>query len=138
MFANVSLQLLDTNLQTERYHFSTPFKKIVTPSEALNIRCNYNDSTLEGDLYTRLKQIYSDTSYSSTVPAAPASTAISFSGGQQLWPYAAEITVSQKGGPDVPDCHQLTDGIPGPQLTQGIQTKASTDLCSCFYKNFNP
>ena len=138
VFANVSLELLDANLPTERYHFSTPFKKVVTPADALNIRCNYNDSKLEADLYTKLKQVYSDVSYASPVPAAPASTAASFSGGQQLWPYAVEITISQEGGPNVPDCHQLKDGVLGLRLTQGIQTKASTDLCTCVYKNFNP
>ncbi len=138
LFANVSLKLLDEHLQTERYHFRTPFKKVVVPPDALNVRCNYNDSMLEADLYTRLRQVFPDTSYSSTVPAAPQSTATSFSGGQQLWPYAVEITISQEGGPDVPDCHQLNNGVLGPRLTQGIQAKAATDLCSCFYKNFNP
>jgi len=138
MFANVSLQLLDEHLQTERYHFRAPFKKVVIPQDALNVRCNYNDSMLEADLYTRLRQVFPDTSYSSTVPATPKSTATSFSGGQQLWPYAVEITIFQEGGPDVPDCHQLTDGVLGPRLTQGFQAKAATDLCSCFYKNFNP
>lgn len=142
-FANVPLELLDQNLPTERYHFRTPFQKVVIPPDALNVRCNYNDSTLEADLYTKLKQVYpkDDTSsYSrTTVPAAsPQSTATSFSGGRQLWPYAVEITLSQEGGPDVPDCHRFTDGVLGPRLTQGIEAKAATDLCSCFYKNFNP
>lgn len=139
MFSNATLALLDQNLQTERYHFSTPFQKVVTPEDALNVRCYYNDTILEGDLYTKVKQVYSDTSYTSTVAAStPTSTAVSFSGGQKLWPYAVEITVSHGGGSDVPDCHRLKDGEPGPRLTEGLQARASTDMCSCFYKNFNP
>lgn len=138
LFANASLQLRDKGMQSERYHFTTPFKKVVTPPGAMNQRCYYNESTLEADLYTRLKQVFPETSYTSTVPPRASQTATSFSGSQQLWPYAVEITVSQQGGPDVPDCHVLTNGVPGPRLTQGVEAKASTDLCSCFYKNSDP
>lgn len=137
IFANVSLELLDENLLTERYHFSTPFQKVVTPSDALNVRCNYNSSTIEADLYTRLKQVTNGTSYTGTIPPLPSNTATSSSGGDQMWPYAVEITLLQEGGPDVPDCHQLKNGVLGPRLTQGIQTKATTNTCSCSYKNFN-
>lgn len=138
LFSNATLDLLDQNLQTERYHFSTPFQKVVIPEDALNVRCYYNDTVLEGDLYTKLKQVYSDTSSTSTVAAStPTSTAVSFSGGQRLWPYAVEITVSHGGGSDIPDCHRVKDEEPGPRLTEGVQGRASTDMCSCFYKNSN-
>ncbi|KAL8826117.1 MAG: hypothetical protein Q9191_003999 [Dirinaria sp. TL-2023a] len=131
LFSNATLDLLDQNLQTERYHFSTPFQKVVIPQDALNVRCYYNDTILEGDLYTKLKQVYSDTTGTSTVAAStPTSTAVSFSGGQRLWPYAVEITVSHGGGSDVPDCHRVIDEEPGPRLTEGLQARASTDMCS--------
>ena len=139
MFSNVTLDLLDKNLQTERYHFSTPFQKIVTPDYALNVRCYYNDTILEGDLYTRLKQVYSDVSYTSTLASStPTPSAVSFSGGQNLWPFAAEIKLSHGGGSDVPDCRQLTDGKLGTALTEDLHSRAPTEMCSCFYKNFNP
>lgn len=137
MFSDIPLELIDHNHQIERYHFSTQFRKLVNP--LINEYCYFNDTTVEGDLYTKLKQVHSNASYSSTVaPSMPTPTAVSFSGGQNLWPFAAEITVSHGGGLDVPDCHQWTDGELGPRLTQGITAQATTDLCSCFYKNFNP
>lgn len=138
MFSNVTLDLLDQNLQTERYHFSTSFQKIVTPSYALNVRCYYNDTILEADLYTRLKQVYPDmTSTRAVASSTPTPSAVSFSGGQNLWPFAAEIKVSHGGGSDVPDCHTLTNGKLGPRLTEELHTRAPTDMCSCFYQNFN-
>ena len=89
-------------------------------------------------MYTRLKQVYADTSYSSTVSSAgPASTGGAYSGGQQLWPYAIEITQSIGGGAGVPDCYRFEDGNPVEHLTQGLKAKASDDICSCFYKSFN-
>ena len=137
MFENVLLELVDQNQMTERYHFSTQFQQLVQP--LINVNCYFNDTTIEGDLYTKLKQVYPNASYPTTMPSStPAPTAVSFSGGQNLWPYAAEVTISHGGGPDVPDCHQMTNGNPGPRLTEGIKIKESADLCSCFYKNFNP
>ena len=138
-FTNASLELVDQNLMTERYTFSAAADKMVVPSDAGNVHCYYNGTTLKASLYTRLKQIYRDTSYSSTVSsAAPASTGGAYSGGQQLWPYAVEFTQSIGGGAGVPDCYRFQDGNPVERLSRGLKTEASDEVCSCFYKTFNP
>ena len=121
---------------TERYTFTTAHDKTVNPF--INVACYFNGTTLKANMYTRLKQIYPDTSYSSTVSsAAPASTGGVYNGGQLIWPYAVELTQSIGGGTGVPDCYRLENGNPVEHLTQGLKTKGPDEVCSCFYKNFN-
>ena len=135
-FSNVSLNLVDQDLQTEHYGFSVAVDKTVIPTGAVNVNCYYNGTTLEAKLYTRLKQIFADTSYTSTVSSpAPASTGGSYSGGQQLWPYAIEVIQSIAGGSGVPDCYRMVKGNAVEHLTQGLETKTSTDICNCVYKS---
>lgn len=138
-FTNASLELVDTNLQSEHYHFKASDDKMVVPNGASNVHCYYNGTTVEGNLYTRLKQVFSDVSYTSTVSSvAPASTGGAYSGGQQNWPYAIEFTQSIGGGTGVPDCYRMEDGTAVERLTQGLETKASNEVCSCYYKSSNP
>ena len=135
-FDNVSLELVDQDLPTERYTFNATVGKQVQPLN--NVNCYFNATTLKASLYTRRKQVYSDTSYSSTVSsAAPVSTGGAYSGGQQLWPNAIEITFSIGGGVGVPDCYLLDHGNPVEHFTQGLglKTEAPDDVCSCFYKS---
>lgn len=135
-FSGAALALVDQGLQTERYTFSIPVDKIVVPKEAINAKCYYNGTTLEGELYTRLKQVSSDTSYTSTISSAsPASTATPYSRGQKNWPYAVNITQFIGGGTEVPDCYRVQNGRQVERLAQGLEAKASTDTCSCLYKN---
>lgn len=138
-FTNASLKLVDQNLITERYTFSAAADKVVVASDAANVRCYYNGTTLNASMYTRLQQVYPDRSYSSTVSsAAPASTGGAYSGGQQLWPYAVELNQTIGGGAGVPDCYRFENGNPVERLTQGLKSEASDDVCSCIYKTFNP
>ena len=134
-FTNASLELLDQNLQTERYHFTIPVDKIVIPIWAINVYCYYNGTTLDANMYTRLKQTFSDTSHTSTFSSAsPASTAVSYSGGQRNWPYAVEFNQTIGGSRDVPDCYRMQDGNKAERITEDIQAQSANDICSCYYK----
>lgn len=87
-------------------------------------------------MYTRLKQVFSDTVYTSTVSSAtPTGTASSFVGGQQNWPNAVKVRQFIGGGADVPNCYRMQDGAQVEQLTQGLEPRASTDICNCLYQN---
>ena len=132
-FTNASLQLVDQGLQTERYQFNVSFDQMVAPLN--NVHCFYDGTTLEGNLYTRLTQVFSNTSYTSTASSAsPTSTPSSFVGGQRNWPYAVNITQFIRGGADVPNCYRMYNGTRVEQLTQGLKPQASTDVCSCHYQ----
>ena len=138
-FTNASLNLVDQSLITERYTFSAAVDKMVIPSDAANVHCYYNGTTLNASMYTTLQQVHPDRSYPSTVSsAAPASTGDAYSGGQKLWPYAIELNQTIGGGAGVPDCYRFENGNAVERLTQGIKSEASDDICSCIYKTFNP
>ena len=100
-----------------------------------NVHCFYDGTTLEGDMYTKLTQVFSNTSYTNTASSAsPTSTPSSYVGGQQNWPYAVNITQFIQGGADVPKCYRMNNGTQVEQLTQGLEPKASTDTCRCHYQ----
>jgi hypothetical protein len=62
-FKNTDLELLDEGKDTERYRFSLQTLKTVSPSDDITgdnsaAECDYNDSTLSGYLYTKMKKGY--------------------------------------------------------------------------------
>ncbi|KAI9719392.1 MAG: hypothetical protein M1812_003463 [Candelaria pacifica] len=136
-FTNISLQLWDKGMDSERYAFQMPMDKPVSPSAPItndnsNAICYFNRTTLQTYLYTRKGKTYppaSSTSTSSTV----SSDSIS---GYQPWPYAVKIEQVILGGADVPECYKKINGNTGDRITTGLAPKRATDQCSCLYQNF--
>ena len=137
-FANASLQLMDQGMPTERYTFKTQVQKIVYPTKSFTIKCFYNDTQFSANLYTKKLRTLPLNNAPSPSSSAAAATATGTSASYADWKFATDATQSIGGGVDVPDCYRYSNGQTGEKITQGYQEQASTEFCSCAYKNFDP
>ena len=143
-FANVSLALVDAGRASERYTFSLPLDKFVLPSSPIAANnaaagCWYNGTRFEASLYTRrMPNVTADGAGSgggATTPSGPAPTP-SPTNGWQPWPFAVNVTQSARGGPDVPNCYELTDGVLGAPVTKDLDPEPPEQTCACGWRNF--
>ena len=136
-FNNVSLTLVDAGRPSERYTFALPLDKYVVPNAPITgdntaAACWYNATRFEANLFTRMSAGANDTaSASGSAPPAPTPT-----NGWQAWPYAVNVTQRIAGGDNVPNCYQLTNGVLGRPVTQGLAPKSASNICECGWKNF--
>lgn len=147
-FSNVSMQLLDRGLDTERYTFSLPMNKTVIPSVAITndnsmATCFYNTTIFKADLYTRLAKSYPPSpagtnSNSTAATSTGRGDGNSATAGFDPWPYAVRIEETIAGGADVPACYKTVNGNIGDRTTNGLGAKPPDDVCSCLYKNWDP
>ncbi len=136
-FANTSLTLVDADLDTERYTYNTSFDKVVVTS--LGVHCFFNNTLFEASLYTKRPQSYP--SESDTRPPTPTEAPTSASSSSvpySNWPYAVDIKHSLRGGPNIPDCYEMNNGVKGARVVDGRVPKTSRDICSCGYRNHDP
>ena len=134
-FANVPLTLVDEHLQTERYTFVTKTNKVSLPS--LGVRCYYNDVIFEGSLYTQRPKSYFGPSTGTTTAETPDATNSSSSAFEN-WKFAVDVKQSIGGGPNVPECYHVDNGVKGAKITDEITSETADDQCSCLYKNYDP
>lgn len=136
-FSNATLTLVDKDSSAERYTFKTTFNKIVIPQNG--IYCYFNNTILEGTLYTkRAKSVPGKTSPSSTSSAAqPTATGEATSNTFGEWKYAVQAVQSIGGGSTTPECFRMNNGVRGAKLSDGITPQASENMCSCVYKNYD-
>ncbi|KAL8775999.1 MAG: hypothetical protein Q9213_008414 [Squamulea squamosa] len=127
-FDTTPLMKLDAGTEEERWRFETTLDKITIPSIGMN--CYFNDTTLEGNLYTKKAR-----DYPTPTPAEAPSTAESRDEFRP-WPYAIDIRQSVGGGQDTPQCFRMQNGEKGDRITEGIFPKGGNEICSCEYKNF--
>ena len=133
-FPNVTLELVDKDLTTERYTFAASIDKVVVPTDALNVNCYYNDTKFSANMYTRLRRIVPGQSVASAAPPGSTPTGGAYSSGFQNWPYAVEVTQSFPGGIDVPECYEMKDGQRGARVDRGVGATSPVDECTCYYK----
>ncbi|MCJ1270130.1 hypothetical protein MMC22_010024 [Lobaria immixta] len=136
-FANVSLALVDPDLNSEQYTFTSHFNKVVIPSPGLY--CYFNNTVVEGTLYTkRAKSGPPAMSGSSTASAAqPTARKDVASDTFEEWKYAVQTTHSIGGGSTVPECFHMNNGVRGERVSDGIKPQAPDDMCSCVYQNYD-
>ena len=137
VFSNATLSLVDAGTSQERYTFSIPLQKKVSPSTAITTdnaaaSCYYDNAQLEASLYTKMLNTYNATSQNSST--ASTGSADTF----QAWPFAAEVAQTATGGANVPTCYEGVEGTNGDRITNGLTPQPSTDTCACEYKNFDP
>ncbi|KAL8638206.1 MAG: hypothetical protein Q9226_009016 [Calogaya cf. arnoldii] len=126
-FPSTPLQKLNEGTEEEHYHFTATLDKTTTPQ--LGIQCQFNDTLLEGNLYTRKSR-----NYPSPSPADPPSS--SSTGKFQPWPYAIDIRQTVGGEQNTPQCFRMQAGALGDRISEGLTPKGENDECSCEYKNF--
>ncbi|KAL9600913.1 MAG: hypothetical protein Q9219_002848 [cf. Caloplaca sp. 3 TL-2023] len=130
-FADSPLIMVDTGSDDERYQFTASLNKLTTPS--IGVNCFFNDTRLEGNLYTKkAPNSLSSSSSGSAVPSAPAS-----SDTFQPWPYAVDVRQTIGGGQTVPECFRIQNNQRGDRIADGITPRPDSSMCSCEYKNFN-
>lgn len=137
-FANASLRLVDAGQDMERYTYNTSFDKMVITS--LGVHCYFNNTLFEASLYTKRPKSYPLKASESSSPAAtePASAASASPVPYADWPYAVDIKLSLGGGPTVPECYEMNNGVKGARVIDGRIPKTSQDICSCIYRNHDP
>ena len=87
--------------------------------------CWFNGTTLAANLYTRR-------------PAAAPANATAAGGGWNPWQFAFEVNQTIAGGPAVPNCYaQQPGGSLGSSVTQGLVPQPASDLCGCYWRNFD-
>lgn len=137
-FASTPLTLVDAGQDLERYIFNTSFDKIVITS--LGVHCFFNNTLFEASLYTQRPKSYpqkeSDrgTPVATATPGVPISSPVPYAN----WEYAVDVKHSHDGGPTVPECYEMDNGVRGARLTDGRTPKTSRDSCSCIYRNHDP
>ncbi|CAL8583476.1 hypothetical protein XPA_009100 [Xanthoria parietina] len=128
-FPSTPLEKIKADTPEEHYHFTTTFDKTSIPSGG-GIQCQYNDTLLEGFLYTKKAR-----SYPSPSPAEPPSS--SSADKFEPWPYAVDIRQSVGGGQNTPQCFRMQQaGGLGDRITEGLTPKGENEECGCEYKNF--
>ncbi|KAI9817155.1 MAG: hypothetical protein M1827_001267 [Pycnora praestabilis] len=144
-FTNISLELLDQGMNTERYSFRVPMNVSVRPNTTITddnsaAMCLYNGTTFQASLYTKMANTYPPASASSS-SAAPSSTSTpsdsSSSTGFKPWPYAVSVQQTIDGGDNVPACYKEINGDLGDRITAGLTSEPATDVCSCSYQNYD-
>ncbi|KAL8672015.1 MAG: hypothetical protein Q9168_003520 [Polycauliona sp. 1 TL-2023] len=127
-FPSTPLQKINPGTDEEYYHFTTTFDTTTAPS--IGIQCQFNDTMLEGKLYTKKARNYP--SPSPAEPSSPSSSADNF----QPWPYAVDIRQTIGGGQNTPECFRVQATGLGDRITNGLTPKGEDEECSCEYKNF--
>lgn len=137
-FANSPLTLVDAGQDTERYTFSAAYDKVVITS--LGVHCLFPSTTLEASLFTKRKRSYPSKDPDGSTPVAPQTSNVPMSSLVPYadWEYATDVTHSHGGGPTVPECYQMENGVRGARVIDGRTPKTSGDLCSCIYRNHDP
>ncbi|KAI9893882.1 MAG: hypothetical protein M1814_005435 [Vezdaea aestivalis] len=130
MFSMIPLTLLDSGMPTERWHFSRTYDMAVVPSSSItpnNVRttCYYNGTTMEADLYTKMRANYPNNS------TAPSPNGSMF----RSWGSAVSVTLKANGGDNTPNCYTLNGGSLGQRVTDGFTARPSGSTCQCRYKN---
>ncbi|KAI4116316.1 MAG: hypothetical protein LQ338_007736 [Usnochroma carphineum] len=131
-FDGTPLTLVDAGTDNERYQFNTSLNKITVPT--IGVNCFFNDTNLEGNLYTQKAPTYLSSSPANPPAANPSSPATSDD--FQPWPYAVEVRQTIGGGQTVPECFRIQDDRKGDRITDGITPQGASAVCSCDYRNF--
>ena len=137
-FTNRPLTLVDAGQDMERYTFNTSFDKVVVTT--LPVYCFFNNTLLEASLYTKRPKSYppkdsdTNTPAATATPSAPTSSPVPYAG----WGYALDIKHSHGGGPTVPECYKMDNGVRGERVIDGRTPKTPKDMCSCIYRNHDP
>lgn len=130
VFSAMPLTLLDSGLSTEHYSFVlTSMNKPVVPSSAIttaNIAatCYFNQSSLEGRLYTKMAKTYPPSSVPSSGTSGNSTTSF------VPWPYAAYVDQTDSGGENVPQCFDNHGNV------VGYFAAETGGECSCLYQNY--
>lgn len=126
-FDQTPLAMVDAGTDDERYQFNAALNKVTVPSVGVN--CFFNDTNLEGSLYTKKAPNYLQAS-----PVDPLDTASrdDFT----PWPYAVDIRQTIGGGETVPECFRLQANQRGDRITDGFTPQPDSSICSCEYRNF--
>lgn len=137
-FANTPLTLVDAGHDTERYIFNTSFDKVVITS--LGVHCLFNNTLFEASLYTKRPKSYPLKGSDRSNPVATASSSVPISSPIPYadWEYALDVKHSHGGGPNVPECYKMDNGVRGARVIDGRTPKTSKDTCSCIYRNHDP
>ncbi|KAI1872258.1 uncharacterized protein JN550_003977 [Neoarthrinium moseri] len=129
-FTNISVDLLDRGLATERMTFSFPLDLAIVPAVALDASntaatCYFNGTTMGATIWTKKAAEYPSSANGSS---ATAQTSTSFGN----WPYAVEVSQVANSGDGVPDCRDSK----GQPLGDFDLSGAAQGNCSCMYSNF--
>ena len=119
---------MDAGSDEERFVFSAAGLEQTTYPD-IGVQCYFNDTTLQGELYTKKPRTY---------PQGATSTPPDSGQAFNVWPYAVTATQTTTGGADVPECYHMTaTGARGDRITDGYAPKSANDVCGCRYKNFD-
>ncbi len=131
-FGETPMTLVDEGTDDERYQFNTSLNKITVPS--IGVNCFFNDTNLEGTLYTKKAPTYLSSSLAgkATVNSSNVESSDDFG----PWPYAVDIRQSISGDQNVPQCFRIQANKKGDRITDGITPQPAESVCSCEYKNF--
>lgn len=142
-FANASLTLVDSGLNTEAYAFSVPnLQKVVIPVQALTEdgatdSCYFNNTLFEARLYTKMPKSYPpDTSVGGggSSNGRPGQSQGQSQDQGNDWPFAVEMKQSIGAGDGVPDCYKSLNGADGEHV--GVAATSGNGECNCAYQNF--
>jgi hypothetical protein len=130
VFPATPLTLMDVGQPTEYYSFVlTGLNKPVVPAAAITSNnaaatCYFNQTHLEGRLYTKMAKTY---------PPSSSPSGDQGSNGQggvwAAWPYAATVSQYASGGANVPQCFDVNGNSVGTFAAQ------NGGECSCLYQN---
>ena len=126
-FASTPMTLVDAGQDLERYIFNTSFDKTVVVS--LGVHCFFNNTQFEASLYTKRPKSSPQESDRSTPVAATAASGAPVSSPVPYadWGYAVDVKHSHDGGPTVPECYKMDNGVRGARVTDGRTSKTSRD-----------
>ncbi|KAI4137813.1 MAG: hypothetical protein L6R39_007083 [Caloplaca ligustica] len=131
-FGDTPLTMVDPGTNDERYQFNTSLNKKTIPS--IGVNCFFNNTNLEGNLYTKRAPTYLSSSPAN--PPAPNPSSPTASDDFRPWPYAVEVRQTIGGGQTVPECFRIQADQKGDRITNGITPRPASSICSCDYKNF--
>lgn len=133
-FTNITLTLLDGNMDTERMTFSFPMTAAVIPSAPLDASntaatCYFTRTTMSATIWTRKRAEYP---VNLTTNVSNGEEGSRSSDSFENWPYAVEIAQvsSTRDGP--PDCKDSNGNKVGNVTLPGSRG----GQCSCDYSNF--
>ncbi|KAL9625465.1 MAG: hypothetical protein Q9160_000528 [Pyrenula sp. 1 TL-2023] len=136
-FANASLTLVDSGLESEAYAFTIPsMQKIVIPNVALTDdgmadTCYFNDTLFQARLYTKMPRTY------------PEAATVAGGGVQaQDWPYAVSVQQTIEAGDGVPDCYKTVNGDAAAvgehvDVATAMAGSDGDTQCACGWSNFD-
>lgn len=106
----------------EHYFFQLSMSKPTKPTQQLGSEnvaatCYFNDTTLQGYLYTKMKKSY------------PKDESV-HEGGFDPWPYAIKIEQVKGAGQGMPECKD-----PSGKSLGDFSVEDGTQLCDCLYLN---